>query len=1108
MKKLSLLLIAFLCPFIISAQEVFQTNFQTEEEFQQWLVVDNNADEKTWQFDSYADPSHVFYSYHATNAADDWFISPAITSAETGTLALNFSVQGSSYGEKIEVFYGMEQTAEAMTNRLSDVIYLPTLDITHHLCLINVNANEPVYVGFRACSDSDKWRLYLCEVKALFTSNPVDIQAAEFVAPVSDFGLDQETVTVKVKNTGGVDVNSFDISFSVDDVTIATETVNQPLAVGGEMEYTFTAKANLSVPRKTFALKAWTTHPDDISVANDACEVMVLHKAPATVPYVMGFEDDEYTDGITMFNLNEDEGNWDLYTDTWYSLAHTGDYCLAYNYDINNNADDWAILEPITVEEPGYYMLRFWYSGDDSHLEKLAVYYGNEAKPESMTNKIVEYAPFARGEYEESINILYFDQPQNIHIGFYAFSNKDKNYIYVDDVVFEKVNTESIDLAVLPITNPQQYVHKGSKKDVSFAVRNIGVTDVTSALRVMIDEETIYEEEIEFKSQEIKDIVLGSALKNLAAGKHEISIEVLFDADVNIENNKKTFEFQVLENPVMSWDFEDGQHPADFTFRVKDGGTVNPSAGEEFNEYGWGIFNIPQHELYGEHLLAGTSWLNGTDRADRWCILPPFTPSAESYLVWDVASFNPNFLESYAVMISTNGDDSWYYFTEEEIVFESAEFKTRGIDLSEYSGRDIYIAFRLRSENCEHLILDNIEFYGGAAVEFLDITATVDPEEGMVDTLDRFTVTFENVESVAIDEDSYNIPYIALVRENNYLEQIAAARLDNVDSQARQLSLYIEEDEMTEITDDGKYALVIPRKYLVFNDDPLLLVSAKEFVFYYEIIKYIESPSNLKVDSISSSSVTLSWDEVENAMWYEIYSADTLVGGVTGTSLTITDLTAGTEYSFIVAAVRNEQVMKSEAIVVKTLEAEPEQPEQPGDSLVLAAPVVVVDTVTETTVVLLWNAVDSATSYNVYMDSVLVKNVTDTTYTVDGLTAETTYSFTVTAVADTLESAASKVVEVTTLKAEQPEEPGEGVEELEASFSIYPNPVNDKLYIETLTQTQTLTIEIYDVYGRRQELSVISCQPSAIDVSNLNSGVYFVKVITDEGEVVKRIVKN
>ena len=36
------------------------------------------------------------------------------------------------------------------------------------------------------------------------------------------------------------------------------------------------------------------------------------------------------------------------------------------------------------------------------------------------------------------------------------------------------------------------------------------------------------------------------------------------------------------------------------------------------------------------------------------------------------------------------------------------------------------------------------------------------------------------------------------------------------------------------------------------------------------------------------------------------------------------------------------------------------------------------------------------------------------------------------------------------------------------SFDIYPNPVNDILYVETLTQT--LTIEIYDVYGRVQNI--------------------------------------
>ena len=176
---------------------------------------------------------------------------------------------------------------------------------------------------------------------------------------------------------------------------------------------------------------------------------------------------------------------------------------------------------------------------------------------------------------------------------------------------------------------------------------------------------------------------------------------------------------------------------------------------------------------------------------------------------------------------------------------------------------------------------------------------------------------------------------------------------------------------------------------------------------------------------------------------------------------------------------------------------EPVDPETPADSVVLAAPVVVADTVTATTVTLSWNAVDSATSYNVYMDSVLVANVTDTVYTVDSLTAETTYSFFVTAVADTLESVASNVVTVTTLKVE-------GIVENAVAFSIYPNPVSDKLYIGTQTQTQT--IEIYDMFGRQQSM-VNGQQSTVIDVTDLNSGVYFIKVVTSEGESVQRFIK-
>ena len=76
------------------------------------------------------------------------------------------------------------------------------------------------------------------------------------------------------------------------------------------------------------------------------------------------------------------------------------------------------------------------------------------------------------------------------------------------------------------------------------------------------------------------------------------------------------------------------------------------------------------------------------------------------------------------------------------------------------------------------------------------------------------------------------------------------------------------------------------------------------------------------------------------------------------------------------------------------------------------------------------------------------------------------------------------------------------------NFNIYPNPVNDRLYIET--QTQILAIEIYDVYGRRQNLRNSETQKlrNSIDISELNGGVYFVKIKTENGEVVKRFVKN
>ncbi len=864
MKKIFILLIPMLFSIAITkAQVLYSTDFMTEEEYNEWISVDANNDGARWGFDPGAEPSKLFYAYNSENSADDWFISPAITSEKDGFVVVIIKVKGSSYGEKLELFMGKGDNIEDMTTRISDVLYLND-DITQHAYIVQPEANTPFHIGFHAISDADKWRLYLCGMTIKCADDPVDLQVTGIISPVSDTNLSQEEITIEIKNLCSRSADSFDVSYSVNEGEAVTETVNQTLAAGGVLEYTFTTKADISVPHKNYTIKAWTTHPGDINNLNDTASVKVLHKASAALPFFMGFEEDEYVEDITFWNLNEDDGDWDIYSDPWWSLAHTGDKSLSYNYSADNNADDWAIIGPITMPETGYYILKFWYSGDDHHSEKLGVYYGDAGNPSAMTNKIVEYAPFANGTYKESVNIINIDKPKDIYIGFYAFSDKDANWMSIDDISLEKIDSETIDLMALPVTAPLDYVHKGTQKNINFKVRNLSVKEAAATIRATLSGNVIYEENITLPALETEDIVIENALKDLAAGQYTVDVEIISTEDISADNNSVSHTFRVMDTPAALWDFEDGEVPSGFTFIVDDEGTVNPGAGE-VNEYGWGILNIQEHDLYGEHALAGTSWLDGTEQADRWLILPPFKASEDSHIVWDARSFNPYYLETYSIMISSNGNYKESYFTEEEYTIESADFKTRGIDLREYADQKIHIAFRLKSKNCEQLVLDNIGLYGGYLIEPLEIKATATPSEGRVEKLDNFTIDFENVESLALEENPASSPYIASVDENGSLRHVANVKLSAVESGSARINAAIAQDGMTEITENGKYALVIPKEALIFNNDRTMDITVAEFVFYYEIsdaeaqyqISVSPAPeSDIAFDELSEITVT------------------------------------------------------------------------------------------------------------------------------------------------------------------------------------------------------------------------------------------------------------
>ena len=67
---------------------------------------------------------------------------------------------------------------------------------------------------------------------------------------------------------------------------------------------------------------------------------------------------------------------------------------------------------------------------------------------------------------------------------------------------------------------------------------------------------------------------------------------------------------------------------------------------------------------------------------------------------------------------------------------------------------------------------------------------------------------------------------------------------------------------------------------------------------------------------------------------------------------------------------------------------------------------------------------------------------------------------------------------------------------------IYPNPVLDKLFIKGVSDATK--VSIYNILGK---LVVSKTTSNAIDVGNLQSGMYIVKIVDEQKEIIKKFIK-
>ena len=98
---------------------------------------------------------------------------------------------------------------------------------------------------------------------------------------------------------------------------------------------------------------------------------------------------------------------------------------------------------------------------------------------------------------------------------------------------------------------------------------------------------------------------------------------------------------------------------------------------------------------------------------------------------------------------------------------------------------------------------------------------------------------------------------------------------------------------------------------------------------------------------------------------------------------------------------------------------------------------------------------------------------------------------------------ASMIVDYVRVYQEAPFSIGEDLS-LDSTVRIFPNPSTDKIYITAKEALSSLAL--YDVYGKR--ILTKENDTKNLDVSRLDSGVYFLEIFSNTEKAVKKLIIN
>lgn len=228
----------------------FISHFDTQEEFDQYTVIDGNKDGVVWDIISFLHNLRI--SYNSQVAMDDWVVTPGLLLEKGKSYRVSALTRAgnSTDTERIEVKYGTAPTAEALVMPLIDPLDLHGSEYVEIAEYIVPEETGVYYVGFHGISKADTYQLHLDEISveagisALVPGVPTDFKVTpdlygafkadiSLVAPVVTFSDEtlEGKMTIEIKRENKVIASIPDV---MPGQTVTY--VDTPLS-GGRMNY-------------------------------------------------------------------------------------------------------------------------------------------------------------------------------------------------------------------------------------------------------------------------------------------------------------------------------------------------------------------------------------------------------------------------------------------------------------------------------------------------------------------------------------------------------------------------------------------------------------------------------------------------------------------------------------------------------------------------------------------------------------------------------------------------------------------------------------------------------------------------------------------------------